>query len=245
MPVTRALNPVARGDLRARLGTPRGIWVQTLYLAACSAFLLLSLPAEVGRFELREANLLLAFLVVQLAAVTYLAGAFASSELALDGEKGLPDLALSAFTPGEIAIGKLISSAGYALYLVALALPLVVLAAGLRAAPVSAATWAAALTVAAGTAFGVWGAWLGGRFSSDFTRSFLYWVLLAAVFAGTARLPAPWNAVNPVLLLDQAIRAGWSWTLGAAIAGYLAAAAGGVIAIAAHVIAMRGGPEDG
>ncbi len=244
MRATRALNPVARGDLRARLATPRGIWVQTLYLGVCSAFLLLSLPPEVGRFELREANLLLAFLVVQLVAVTYLAGAFASSELGLDGEKGLPDLALSAFTPGEIAIGKLISGAVYALYLVGLALPLVVLAAGLRAAPVPAVAWAAVLTVATATAFGVWGAWLGGRFPSDFTRSFLYWSLLAIVFAGTARLPAPWKAANPILLLDQAIRDGWSWPMGAVIAGYLVVATAGVVAIAAHVTAMRVGAED-
>ena len=219
--------------------------MQTLYLGACSAFLLLSLPPEVGRFELREANLLLAFLVVQLAAVTYLSGAFASSELSLDGEKGLPDLALSAFGPVEIAAGKLISSAGYALYLVALALPLTVLAAGLRAAPLSTAAWAAVLTAAAATAFGVWGAWLGGRFSSDFTRSFLYWSLMVGVFVGTARLPAPWNAVNPVLLLDEAIRTGWSWTLGGVIAGYLVAAAAGVVAVASYVTVMRTGAEDG
>ena len=245
MPVTRALNPVARGDLRARLSTPRGIWAQTLYLGACSAFLLLSLPPEVGRFELREANLLLAFLVVQLAAVTYLTGAFASSELSLDGEKGLPDLALSTFGPVEIAAGKLISSAGYALYLVALTLPLTVLAAGLRAAPLSTAVWAAVLTAAAATACGVWGAWLGGRFSSDFTRSFLYWSVLVGVFVGTARLPAPWSAANPVLLLDNAVRTGWSWTLGAVVVGYLAVAAAGVVAIASYVTVMRTGAEDG
>lgn len=244
MPVTQALNPVARGDLRARLSTPRGVWVQTLYLGACSAFLLLSLPPEVGRFELREANLLLAFLVVQLVAVAYLTGAFASSELSLEGEKGLPDLALSAFGAVEIAVGKLISSVGYAVYLVALALPLTVLAAGLRAAPLWTAVWAAILTATLATALGVWGAWLGGRFSSDFTRSFLYWSVLAAVFVGTARLPAPWNATNPVLQLDQAVRNGWSWTFGAVTAVYAIAAVAGVVAIVSHLTVMRTGAED-
>lgn len=218
--------------------------MQTLYLGVCSAFLLLSLPPEVGRFELREANLLLAFLAVQLAAVTYLTGAFASSELSLESEKGLPDLVLSAFAPAQIAAGKLLSSAGYAVYLIALALPLTVLAAGLRAAPLSTAFWAALLTAAAATAFGVWGAWLGGRFSSDFTRSFLYWSAMAAVFLGTARLPSPWNAANPVLLLEQALRGGWSWTFGVVITVYVAAAAAGVIAIASYITVMRAWAED-
>jgi hypothetical protein len=220
------------------------VWVQTLYLGACSAFLLLSLPPEVGRFELREANLLLAFLVVQLGTVAYLTGAFASSELSVEGEKGLPDLALSAFGAVEIAVGKLISSVGYAVYLVALALPLTVLAAGLRAAPLSTTVWAAILTLAVATALGVWGAWLGGRFTSDFTRSFLYWLVLAGVFVGTARLPAPWNAANPVRLLDQAVRNGWSWTFALATAGYLAAAVAGVMAIASYLTVMRTGAED-
>jgi hypothetical protein len=219
--------------------------VQTLYLGVCAALLLLSLPPEVGRFELREANLLLAFLVVQLAAVTYLTGAFASSELALEGEKGLQDLALSAFAPAQIATGKLVSSVGYAVYLIALALPLTVLAAGLRAAPLSTAAWSAVLTVAAAAAFGVWGAWLGGRFASDFTRSFVYWSAMAAVFVGTARLPSPWRAANPVVLLEQALRIGWSWSFGLAVAVYAAAAAAGVAAIVSFVGGMRAGADSG
>lgn len=237
--MTRGVNPVTRGDLRARFGTHRGIWVQTIYLAICSTFLLLSLPPEIGRFELREANLLLAFLVVQLVTVTYLTSGFASAELALEGEKGLPDLALSAFSPGVIAAGKIQSSAAYALYLVAVALPLGVLAASVRGAPLPAIAWAGGLTVAVATAVGTWGAWLGGRFSSDFTRSSVHWMILAGVFVGTALLPPPWSAANPLRLIELAVRVGWTPSMGAVIAGYLALAAAGAALVATHVRASR------
>ena len=229
--------------MKARIGTRRGIWAQTIYLGAAGALLMLSLPPEIGRGELRDVNLLLAFLIVQLLAATYLTSGFASAELALDGEKSLPDLVLSAFSPGEVATGKLESSALYAAYLIAVALPLATLAASLRGTPLAAIVPAGLITVAIATAVGTWGAWLGGRFPSDFTRSFIHWVMLTAVFAGTALLPAPWRAINPLRLVEDAVRVGWSTRTGVAIAGYLAAALGGTLAIAAHVRHTRGGTE--
>ena len=219
--------------------------MQTIFLAICSTFLLLSLPPEVARFEVREANtLLLAFLIVQVVTVTYLTSAFASSELALEGEKGIPDLVLSAFSPRAIASGKAQSAAGYALYLVAIALPLVVLAAGLRAAPVSSVALAGVVTVAVAAAAGTWGAWLGGRFSSDFTRSLVHWTLLAAVFVGASMLPQPWSLASPLRLIDLVVRSGWTWAVGVVVAVYLIAAAAGAVLIAAHVRSSRTEAEE-
>jgi hypothetical protein len=233
------MNPIARGDLRARLGTHRGVWVQTIYLGICSTFLLLSLPPEIGRFELREPNLLVAFLVVQLVAVTYLSSAFASSELALEGEKGLPDLALSAFTPRAIAVGKLGSSALYAVFLAGVGLPLLTLAAALRGAALSAVMASSVLVVVVATAAGTWGAWLGGRFSSDFTRSFFHWLLLGAVFVGTAMVPPPWSLANPLRVLELTVREGWAPPLVIVLAGYAAAGLAGAAVIHFYIASAR------
>lgn len=204
---------------------------------------MLSLPPEIGRGELRDVNLLLALLAVQLVIATYLTSGFASAELALEGEKGLPDLVLSAFSPATIAAGKIQSSAIYACYLVALAGPLAVLAASLRGAPLAPIAWAGALTIAVATAAGTWGSWLGGRFSSDFTRSFVHWLMLGLVFAGTAMLPSPWAAANPLRLTERAVRDGWSVAMIVVVAGYLAAAAAGALVIATHVRSARGAAE--
>jgi hypothetical protein len=233
------VNAITRGDLRARLGTHRGIWVQTIYLGICSTFLLLSLPPEIGRFELREANLLLAFLVVQLVSVTYLTSAFAVAELALEGEKGLPDLALSAFPPEAVAVGKLTASGAYAVYLVAVGLPIVTLAAALRGAALGTVMAAAVLVVAVATAAGTWGAWLGGRLASDFTRSFVHWAMLGSIFVGTTLLPSPWTLLNPVRLLEHTIREGWTAALAVIAAAYVAAAAGGALLIRAYIASAR------
>ncbi|MGQ0571428.1 MAG: hypothetical protein ACT4P5_18145 [Armatimonadota bacterium] len=199
--------------------------MQTVYLVACSAFLLLSLPPEIGRLDLRDANLLLAFLVVQNVGVTYLCSAIASSELFIEGEKGLPDLALSAFSPRTIAVGKTASGAAYALYLLGIALPLVVLATALRGARLAPIVWVGSFTAAVATAAGAWGAWLSGRFSSDFTRSFVHWVILGAIFGGTALLPGQWWPASPLRLIDETVRHGATGWLAAAAAVYLALAA--------------------
>lgn len=234
------VNPVARGDLAARLGSGRGLRVQTLYLAACSAFLFLSLPPEIGRIDLREANLLLAFLGVQCIAVAYLSSALASAEIVVEGEKGVPDLALSAFPAGVIASGKLASSAFYAAYLLAVAAPLFVLAAALRGAPLAPLAWAAGVTLVVATAVGVWGAWLGSRFVSDFTRSLTHWTMLVAIFGGTALLPASWWPLNPVRVIDAVIRGGPSVWLAAVAAGWLLLALAGTRLIVHEVHVSRG-----
>lgn len=224
------MNPVARGDLQARLRSPRGLRAQTVYLAICSVFLVLSLPPEIGRVDLRDANLLLAVLAVQMVAVTYLSSAVASSELSVEGEKALPDLALSAFAPRAIAVGKAQSSGLYALYLVAIGLPLFVLIAALRGVAPAPVFWAGGLTVAVASMAGIWGAWLSGRYASDFTRSLVHWMLLAALFGGTALLPPSWWPVSPVRLLDHLVREGWTPWLLAVVAGCgILAAAGAVL----------------
>jgi hypothetical protein len=229
------VNPVARGDLVARLTSSHGLRAQTVYLAVCSAFLLLSLPPEIGRLDLRDANLLLAVLAVQLLAVTYLSSAIASAELAVEGEKGLPDLALSAFRPGEIAAGKALSSLLYAVYLLAIGLPIFVLAAALRGAALAPIGWTTLLSLSIATAAGVWGTWLGGRFASDFTRSFVHWVLLAGLLGATALLPDAWWPASPFRMIIVLIRDGWTpWWL-AAVAGYAALAGAGTVLVGRHI----------
>jgi hypothetical protein len=232
---TRGVNAVARGDLYARLGSARGLRVQTVYLAVCSAFLLLSLPPELGRLDVRDANLLLAFLAVQVVAVTYLCSATACAEIALEGEKGLPDLALSAFPTGTIVSGKVVSSALYAVYLALIATPLFVLAAALRGAPIAPIGLSAALVIPLGTAAGVWGAWLGGRLASDFTRSLAHWVLLGTAFGATALLPAGWWPLNPIRLIDRLVREGPTPWLAVAALGWTAVAAAGAWLCARYI----------
>lgn len=200
---------------------------------------MLSLPPEIGRGELRDVNLLFALLAAQMVIATYLTSGFASAELALESERGLPDLVLSAFTPRSIAAGKIQSSALYACYLVALAVPLAVLAASLRGAPLQPIAWAGLVTIAVATAAGTWGAWMGGRFSSDFTRSFLHWVMLGAVFVGTAMLPPPWSVSNPLRLIERAVRDGWSLPMSGVVAAYVVAAAGGAALIGSYVRGAR------
>jgi hypothetical protein len=225
------VNPVARGDLVVRLTSPRGLRAQTVYLVVCSAFLLLSLPPEIGRLDLRDANLLLAVLAVQIVAVAYLSSAVASAELAIEGEKGLPDLALSAFAPRVIAAGKLLSSVLYAGYLLAIGLPVFVLAAALRGAPLAPIAWTTLLSLAIATAAGVWGAWLGGRFASDFTRSVMHWLFLGIILGATAFLPEAWWPASPFRATIALIRDGWTpWWLATA-AAYLALAGAGTVLI--------------
>jgi len=201
----------------------------------CSAFLLLSLPPEIGRLDLRDANLLLILFAVQLVAVTYLCSGSASMELLVEGEKGLPDLTLSGFSPRVIALGKATSSAAYAVCLVAIALPLVGLASAVRGAGVGTVLGAGVLTAAVGTAAGTWGAWLAGRFSSDFTRSFIHWVMLAALLGGTALLPPRWWAASPLRVLDHVVRSGWTPSVAVSAVGYLMVGAVGAWLIERHV----------
>jgi hypothetical protein len=233
------VNPVTRGDLRARLGSVEGIRAQTVYLAVCSTFLLLALPPEIGRFDLRDINLLLATFAVQCVAVTYLSSATASSELALDGERALPDLALSTFPPRVVALGKWQSSALYACYLVAVGLPLFALTTVLRGVSLAPVFWSSVLTIAVATAAGVWGAWLSGRFASDFTRSLVHWLLLVAVFGGTALLPPAWGPANPIRLIEALIRDGWTSWLLVAVAGYTLLAAVGTSLIRRYIAWAR------
>jgi hypothetical protein len=207
----------------------------TIYLVVCSAFLLLSLPPEIGRLDLRDANLLLAVLAVQVVAVTYLSSGIASAELAVEGEKGLQDLALSAFPAGAIASGKMLSSALYALFLLGIGLPIFMMAAGLRGAPLAPIGWATLLSFSIATAAGTWGAWFGGRFASDFTRSVIHWTFLGITLGSTALLPEAWWPANPFRLIAVVIRDGWTPWLLAAAGGYLVLAGAGAVLVGRYI----------
>lgn len=236
---------IARGDLRARLGSPRGVLVQTVYLAAWAAFMMLSLPTGPERFGLGSADFLRLALSIQIVAVTYLSSSVASSELGMEGEKGVADLALSAFSPQAVAIGKLLSGALYSAYLVAIGIPLGLLSAGLRDVSAWPIAWAAAIALGTGTAAGVWGAWLGGRIGEDLARSLVHWTLLLVFFWATFALPPPWSVASPLRALEFATSGAWPLGTGASIAGYLVLAGAGTALVAARVRDLRAVEAEG
>ncbi len=219
--------------------------VQTVYLGAWAAFTVLSLPAGGGRLGLDDADFLRFGLSIQIVAVIYLSSAVASSEIAAAGEKGVADLALSAFSPRAVALGKLLSGAGYAAYLVAVGLPFAFLSAGLWEFPARSVAWAAAIGAGAGTAAGVWGAWLGGRVAEGLMRGILHWTALLVVLWGAYTLPFPWSLASPLAALDLAIGGAPSLVVGTSVAFYLAAAGTGAAFVAARVRCLRLEESDG
>jgi hypothetical protein len=78
------------------------------------------------------------------------------------------------------------------------------------------------------TAAGTWGAWLSGRFASDFTRSFAHWLFLGALLGATALLPVEWWPANPIRVVDMVVREGWTPWLLVSVAGYLLLAGAGM-----------------
>src|SRR5687767_6939225 len=117
-------NPVTRGDVRARLKSPKMLWALRLYVATLGVLAFLALPPESGRLpQLQELDLMTAFLAVQIVLGVYLISAASTGEIAVEGEKAVADLAMSAFSPGTIALGKVGTSAASAVGLIAAALP--------------------------------------------------------------------------------------------------------------------------
>ncbi|HTD48590.1 MAG TPA: hypothetical protein VK881_15095, partial [bacterium] len=104
-------NPVLRGDLRARSGSPK-VWVlEAIYLGVLGALVILGLPPELGRLAgSHEPSLYVAVLWVQIVLLTYFASACLAQEIAVDGEKAAVDLVFAPFPAGVIVGGKSLSS---------------------------------------------------------------------------------------------------------------------------------------
>lgn len=200
-------NPVTRGDLRARLASPKVLWVLRLYVAVLGFLAVFSLPPEGGRLPvLAETELAQLFLIFQIAWIAYLTSALAVGEIGVEGEKGILDLAVTSFSSRTIASGKLwtalLSSAGLAV----LSLPvlLLVLPDG-AAAP--GALRALAVMVPLAAPLALLGAWLPAAVPSDVPRTILHWSLFLVLFAATRWLPEPLILVNPFRVVAAAYTA--------------------------------------
>jgi len=234
------VNPVFRSDLRYRLTSRKAGTVVTVYLAVLGVLAFLSLPPDLGQLdELRHEGLLLAFLIVETVLAAYLTSASASGEIVIDGEKSVWDLAASPFPPGVVARGKVLTSAAFALLLIALATPFLAIVAGIRGEPLRVVARAAVVALPFVAALGVLGALYAGTFESDFTRSFVHWLTLLLLVVGATALPPPWDTPSPVRLVMLAARDGLDSRvlLGTVLYATLAAAA--AVGIARRIEAIR------
>jgi len=197
------MNPVYRNDVRFRLTGPKAINVVSIYLTLLGVLAMLTLPPDVGHLdELRQEGLLRAMLIVQMVLVAYFTSATACGEIVIDGEKSAWDLAASPFSSQVIARGKVATSAAFAAMLIFVGLPIVTTIGAIRGESL----WPVALAPAVGLPFAVGAGSLGTLYSvwfdSEFTRGFVHWLTLVVLIIASAALPAPWNAISPVRLLQ-------------------------------------------
>lgn len=237
--MTIQLNPVTRGDLRSRLASPKILWVLRVYVAVLSLLAVFSLPPEGGRLPgLPETELVQLFLLFQLGWMAYLTSALAVGEIAVEGEKGILDLAATSFAPRTIAAGKLMTALLFALVLVAAALPLLALITPLDAAVLVGVVRALAVMLLLAVPLAIVGTWLTTAVSSDLLRTLVHWSLFLAVFAATRWLADPLVRLNPLRVAAAAYRggpAGWPF----ALLPYLLLAAAGTVLTARAVSRLR------
>lgn len=187
---------VARGDLRARFSTPKGVTVQALF----AALLCLGAFFGIGADPTPARPALSAICSIYLVAAAYLCAALPSGEIAIPEEKGLLDLATTPLPGTGVGWGKAISGSVLALGLAALAIPPLAFLLALRALPWQLAFGQAAVMWAVGWACTGLGTWLGGAVESDLLRSIALWSALGALFGlpsfgGPVR---PFEAVQPL-----------------------------------------------
>lgn len=171
---------VVRGDLRARFGTGKGVGVQAVFaLLVCLATLLgLSPDADGATPSQVVGGVSIAILV----AAAYVAVAISSGEIAIPGEKTLPDLVMSPFSAGEIVRGKAITSAVFAAHLALATWPAFYFLNALRDGSPWVAAAQAGVVAAVVWGFAAIGTWLSGAVEGDLVRSLAAWGLLAGVF---------------------------------------------------------------
>jgi ABC-type transport system involved in cytochrome c biogenesis permease component len=192
-------NPVLRGDLRAR-GRSHRLWLLTLmFLGVTGALVFLGLPPEVDRFaESQTSGLYVAVLWVEVVLVSYGASACLIKEIAIEGEKSALDLVFAPFPAATIVAGKSASSLATIVCWLALAAPLLVLTTVIRQVP-----WRWVALSLATIAVMAWGIAQIGLlydvlFETEFSRTLAHWGTLLIIFIGTAALPPPLRAFNPI-----------------------------------------------
>lgn len=232
-------NPVYRHDVRHRLSSPKAISLVTIYLTLLGVLTMLTLPPDVGQLnELRQEGLLRAMLLVQLVLVAYFTSATACGEIVIDGEKSAWDLAASPFPSGVIARAKVATSAAFASTLILVGMPIVSTIGAIRGESLGAVARMpivglpfAIVMGSLGTLYSVW-------FDSEFARGFVHWLTLVALIIAPAALPAPWNIISPVRLLQRMERGPEPVVVVVALA-YLLLAAVVTILVRARVDVIR------
>jgi len=234
------LNPVARGDLRVRLTSPKALGMLTVYLGILAALAFISLPPDLGRLDdLRQEGLLLAFLIVETVLAAYLTSAPACGEIAVEGEKSVWDLAASPFPSGVIARGKVMTSAAFATLLVILATPFMVIVAGIRGESLAGVVRAAGVAIPVAAALGSLGSLYAAVYDSDFARSFVHWLTLLAVIVGATALPSPWDGISPVRMVIVAVRDGFRPEVLAADAAYVIVGSLTILVLSRRIARIR------
>lgn len=194
------INPVLRGDLRARAGSRKMLAIELFYLAVLGVLVWLGMPPELSaETSERTASLTTALLVVQAILVTYFTSACGAQEIAVETEKSSVDLVFAPFGPRTIVAGKSVATLATAGYWLLLGAPLVVLSAGIRHDSAAGLVSAGVLIAVVAWSMGQLGLWLGIAVESDFSRTLVHWGCLLVVFVGTLALPVPARVINPVL----------------------------------------------
>lgn len=203
---------IARGDLRARFGTRKAVWVQGAFLLVVCMVTLIGLSPDAAAGQV-VGGVSTAILVI----AVYVAVATSSGEIALPGEKALPDLAMSPFGAGEIARGKAIASAMFALYLALAVWPLLLFLHALRDGGASVAAAQAGVVAAVAWGFAGIGVWLSGVVEGDLLRILATWGLLLVVFGLLPLVGAPAfqpvRAVQPDAPMTMRVLCILSWLL--------------------------------
>lgn len=206
---------IARGDLRARLGTRKGVWVQLSVAGAVWLLGLLGIGPERGS----ESPLGVAS-VGLLVVVGYVVTAAAGGEIAFPGEKNVLDLAASPFSAADVVLGKALSSAAFALLCTAGAWPVLFFLQSLREVPWEESLGQAAVIWAVSWGFAGVATWLVAAVESEVSRSVLLWGGIVALLASAGLVGSwPWHpayAVQPhAPAWARAVCSGFSVALGA------------------------------
>lgn len=185
---------ILRGDLRARLGTRKGVAVQLAVQAAVWLVGLLGTgPERGGDSPLGVAS------VGLLVVVAYVVTASAGSEIAFPGEKNVLDLAASPFSPRDVVWGKTASNLAFAALCTAGAWPVLVFLHSLRGTPWQESVGQAVVMLAVSWGFAGVATWLVAAVESEVSRSVLLWGGMVVLLAGAGLVgPWPWHPAHAV-----------------------------------------------
>jgi ABC-type transport system involved in multi-copper enzyme maturation permease subunit len=234
------MNAIVRGDFRARLTSPNGRTVFTIFLGVLGVIVVLSLPPELGRLdEVRGESLLLTVLLLETIFIGYLTAAIATGEIAIDAEKSVEDLASAPFSSQDIGRGKVLSALGFAGLLIAFAAPVLSIVAGVQGEPLVVIVRAGAMTLLFGGVVGAIGEVWSAIVESDFSRSLLHWTTLLLIVAGGAALPGPWNIISPLYAVPAVVHRTGGFPLFSVVGGYVVIMVASMWAIQARVEVIR------